>query len=145
MTPIPQLFFGSNPKFENIGTLVSSLLPNLLVGAGVIFFFLILITQYQLFFTGYYYPAFTLWFWQRNNPYALVVVVRYIQSSTGELLEQHIAYADFPARLAQQHAENRKHVFLRKFARQCRPYMRRFGFDNFWYHAATAVPGACWL
>ena len=42
MTPIPQLFFGSNPKFENIGTLVSSLLPNLLVGAGVIFFFLIL-------------------------------------------------------------------------------------------------------
>ena len=42
MTPIPQLFLGSNPKFENIGTLVSSLLPNLLVGAGVIFFFLIL-------------------------------------------------------------------------------------------------------
>jgi len=40
-TPIPQVFFGNSQRsFTDVGALVSSLLPNLLIGAGVIMFFL---------------------------------------------------------------------------------------------------------
>lgn len=41
--PIPQVFFGSSKSsFTNVSSLISTLLPNLLVGAGVIMLFLML-------------------------------------------------------------------------------------------------------
>lgn len=39
---IPELFFGQGTPFTNIGQLISVLLPNAIIAAGVIFFLLII-------------------------------------------------------------------------------------------------------